>query len=83
MKETKRGQSENRKTIKMPPCHRVFEWEKVDHKIKCFQVVKKIRIGKIKGKKLAVSAVRKTDAKYRHASQMFRVKREATNSSTI
>lgn len=83
MKATKKGQSENRKEIKMPPFHRVFEWEKVDHKIKCLQVVKKIRIGKIKGKRLAVSAVRKTGTKYRHAFQMFRVKREATNSTKI
>lgn len=67
----------------MLPCHRVFEWEKVDHKIKYLQVAKKIRIGKIKGKRLAVSAVRKTGAKYRHALQMFRVEREATNSSMI
>lgn len=46
MKETKKGQSEHKKKFKILPFHMVFEWEKVDHKIKCFQVAKKQRLEK-------------------------------------
>lgn len=52
MKETKKGQPENRKKIKILPFHRVFEQEKVDHKIKCFRAIKKDQDWEKKKKKV-------------------------------
>ena len=49
MKETKKGQPENRKKIKILPFHRVFEQEKVDQMLQSDQ--KRSGLGKKKKKK--------------------------------